>query len=400
MEGESAESLGCKIFIGGLSWETTEQGLRYYFEKFGELTDVAVMIDKKNNQPRGFGFITFKDHTAADLVLAQEHTIDGRLVDIKRAVPRDKAPSATSRYEFRKIFVGGLSPDVTDKELSDYFSKFGTVKDSVIMIDRKTSRSRGFGFVTFESDDSLNSVLRSEHEVRGKWVEVKRAEPRETRPNDLGMGGYDMRVGAGMRRPLGGRDDPYCGGGYGHDQFAPSARNAYPYAGAALRNNYPVAGPQGGYVRGGYNPALGQGGYGYGGAVAGGPAAGYYGGAGGYGGGYGGMAAGGGGPGQQGAGGYRNVGASYPGYGAPGDVGGAGVDPMIPLGADDGYGAAPLMQQQQYGGGGYGAGGGYGGIPPAAGYGSGGAIGGAPSRSGGGAIAAATGRIERSYRPY
>jgi len=49
------------------------------------------------------------------------------------------------------------------------------------MIDRKTSKSRGFGFVTFDSDDSLNSVLRSEHELNGKWVEVKRAEPREAR---------------------------------------------------------------------------------------------------------------------------------------------------------------------------------------------------------------------------
>ncbi len=49
------------------------------------------------------------------------------------------------------------------------------------MIDRKTSRSRGFGFVTFEHDESMNAVLRSDHELQGKWVEVKRAEPRESR---------------------------------------------------------------------------------------------------------------------------------------------------------------------------------------------------------------------------
>lgn len=41
-----------KIFIGGLSWQTTEATLRYYFEKFGELSDVALMIDKRSGKPR------------------------------------------------------------------------------------------------------------------------------------------------------------------------------------------------------------------------------------------------------------------------------------------------------------------------------------------------------------
>jgi RNA recognition motif-containing protein len=41
-----------KIFIGGLSWQTTEASLRFYFEKYGELTDVALMVDKRSGQPR------------------------------------------------------------------------------------------------------------------------------------------------------------------------------------------------------------------------------------------------------------------------------------------------------------------------------------------------------------
>lgn len=41
-----------KIFIGGLSWQTTEDNLRYYFEKYGELSDVALMIDKRSGKPR------------------------------------------------------------------------------------------------------------------------------------------------------------------------------------------------------------------------------------------------------------------------------------------------------------------------------------------------------------
>jgi RNA recognition motif-containing protein len=81
-----------KIFIGGLSWQTTEETLRYYFSKYGELADVALMIDKKTGKPRGFGFIKMMDPKAADVVMEHDHTIDGRLVDVKRALPRDLAP--------------------------------------------------------------------------------------------------------------------------------------------------------------------------------------------------------------------------------------------------------------------------------------------------------------------
>ena len=58
-----------KVFVGGLSWQTTADGLRYYFEKFGELSDVALMTDKRTGQPRGFGFITLKDPSGTKLFL-------------------------------------------------------------------------------------------------------------------------------------------------------------------------------------------------------------------------------------------------------------------------------------------------------------------------------------------
>lgn len=61
MDGGVEENTDGKVFIGGLSWETTSESLRYYFEKFGELVDVALMSDKRTGQPRGFGFVSYKD---------------------------------------------------------------------------------------------------------------------------------------------------------------------------------------------------------------------------------------------------------------------------------------------------------------------------------------------------
>jgi len=49
----------------------------------------------------------------------------------------------------RKLFVGGLPPDVTSEEFRLFFEQFGAILDSVVMFDRETKNSRGFGFVTF-----------------------------------------------------------------------------------------------------------------------------------------------------------------------------------------------------------------------------------------------------------
>ena len=158
--------------------------MRCHFEKFGELSDIAIMIDKRTGQSRGFGFITMKDPAAADIVVSTEHTIDGRVVDVKRVVPRDMAPAPT-RAESKKIFVGGLPTEVTEKEFADYFSTFGLVKDVVVMVDRATNRSRGFGFVTFETEEAVDAVLRNKCEIMGKWVEVKRDKRGMSEPHIL-----------------------------------------------------------------------------------------------------------------------------------------------------------------------------------------------------------------------
>lgn len=55
------DDLEGKVFVGGLSWQTTLETLKYYFEKFGELSDAALMTDKRTGQPKGFGFVRFKD---------------------------------------------------------------------------------------------------------------------------------------------------------------------------------------------------------------------------------------------------------------------------------------------------------------------------------------------------
>jgi RNA recognition motif-containing protein len=117
-----------------------------------------------------------------------EHTIEGRLIDVKKALPKggnQPVPvSATSMDDARKLFVGGLSLDLTEQEFGEYFMQYGNVIDAVIMVDRVTGVSRGFGFITFDNDETVQNLLAlqktSEHlAINGKVIEMKHAQPKE-----------------------------------------------------------------------------------------------------------------------------------------------------------------------------------------------------------------------------
>ncbi|KAK7271978.1 hypothetical protein RJT34_28291 [Clitoria ternatea] len=170
-----------KLFVGGISWETSEDSFFQYFNKYGEVIDSVIMMNKFSGRPRGFGFVTFADSAVADGVLAQEHTIDGRVVEVKRTVPREDI-EVVGVLKTKKIFVGGIPQFFNDDELREYFSPYGNIIECQIMVDHITGRSRGFGFVTFDNEDSVEKVFSAGkiHEIGGKQVEIKRAEPKRS----------------------------------------------------------------------------------------------------------------------------------------------------------------------------------------------------------------------------
>jgi len=82
-----------KIFVGGLSWQTTEENLRYHFEQYGEVISVEIMKDRNTGDPRGFAFVVFKEDSYVQLVLENlPHVINHKVVDVKRAQARGTAP--------------------------------------------------------------------------------------------------------------------------------------------------------------------------------------------------------------------------------------------------------------------------------------------------------------------
>jgi RNA recognition motif-containing protein len=79
-----------KLFVGGLSWDTTDQSLRTAFEAFGTVSEAKVITDRDTGRSRGFGFVTFDDGQAADTAMDQldGRDIDGRAVRVNEAQDR------------------------------------------------------------------------------------------------------------------------------------------------------------------------------------------------------------------------------------------------------------------------------------------------------------------------
>lgn len=261
----AGKASGAKIFIGGLSWETTTEKLVEHFEKYGEITDSVIMKDRGTGHPRGFGFVTYSDPSVVDAVIKDTHTLDGRTVEIKRSIPRESM-DLIKGPKTKKLFVGGLPPSVADEELKNYFKKYGNVVESQIMQDHNTGRSRGFGFVTFDSEQTVEDILTlgKTHEFDGKEVEIKKAEPKNSMQDSRsGRHGSSGRAGYGDGSGNYGYADGYGGypgGGYG---------------GGSYRSG---GGYGGGYGAGGYGGAGSYDGDGYGGIGYGGYSSGGYGG--------------------------------------------------------------------------------------------------------------------------
>ena len=148
-----------------------------------------------------------------------------------------------NQFRTKKIFVGGLSASLTEEEFKNYFERFGRVTDVVVMHDSTTQRPRGFGFVTFDSEESLEAVMQNKfHELNGRHVEVKRAVPKEA--NNGSDNGFKMRIEGGRGSP--GSSTPYNPTNWFLPGYAPfpgfSSGGGSPYGTSIYGGWYPTGG--------------------------------------------------------------------------------------------------------------------------------------------------------------
>ncbi|OCT92947.1 hypothetical protein XELAEV_18016014mg [Xenopus laevis] len=330
-----------KLFIGGLSFETTDESLREHFEQWGALTDCVVMRDPNSKRSRGFGFVTYSSTDEVDAAMtARPHKVDGRVVEPKRAVSREDSSRPGAHLTVKKIFVGGIKEDTEEHHLREYFEQYGKIEVIEIMTDRGSGKKRGFAFVTFEDHDSVDKiVIQKYHTVNNHNCEVRKALSKQemssvsgSQRGRGGSGNYGGRGGFGNDN-FGGRGGNFGGnrgGGFGNRSYGGDGfgndggfGGSPPYSGGNRGYGGSQGGGYGGSQGGGYGGGGQGGGYGgggQGGGYGGGQTGGYGGGqGGGYGGGQGGGYGGGQGGGNGGYDGYNGGGS-----GSGGNFGGSG----------------------------------------------------------------------------
>lgn len=175
-KNDDDESLICrKIFVGGLSWETTVKDMREYFSKFGEVVDCTLKTDANTGRSRGFGFVLFGAPGDVDKVVNEKtHMLHGRNIDPKRAKARG------GREPIKKVFVGGLDPETPEDTIREHFGKFGKIEEIDLPYDKMKGQRRAFCFITFESEAIVdNCCTEAKQKISGKDVDVKKATPKD-----------------------------------------------------------------------------------------------------------------------------------------------------------------------------------------------------------------------------
>ncbi len=94
--------MATKIFVGKLSYDTTDATLRELFERYGEVASVAVVMDRSMNRSKGFAFIEMSDLKSAQTAIKEldSKEVDGRSIAVSAA--KERAPQARTQAGFKR----------------------------------------------------------------------------------------------------------------------------------------------------------------------------------------------------------------------------------------------------------------------------------------------------------
>jgi len=189
-----AQAEGRRLFIGGLSYDTTDQSLEEYLSSKWACEEAKVKRDPEGKS-RGFAFVTFPVVSILeDCFNAQPHWIDGKQVELRKVAPdgssatagQKRAHSGVTHYgggsstTSTRVFIGqapggrsrGLNDDIGDDDLRTFFERYGTVTGIAQHRWEDSGRKKGFGYMEFAEYEAAQAAL-GIHTVNGVLLEVK-----------------------------------------------------------------------------------------------------------------------------------------------------------------------------------------------------------------------------------
>ena len=157
-----------RVFVGGISARADFEDIEQYFSQIGNLESCKIKINKKTGRCIGYGYLTCSDQETFDKIVNEKHTVNGRMIDCKPLLKKEKLAQMVEDERSRKIFVGNLESTTTGEDLAEYFKKYGAIKNSYIICHPGTNESRCFGFVHFEEKESVENAFTVDKHFIGK----------------------------------------------------------------------------------------------------------------------------------------------------------------------------------------------------------------------------------------
>lgn len=175
------------LYVGGLHKSVLEEGVIELFSQCGQVHSVKILNDK-NKPGFNYAFVEFEHEADAEAAL---QNLNGTLLNDSNLKINYAYQSSTfntsqnSEEPLFNIFVGDLSPEVDDEALHNFFSVFLSLKQAHVMWDMQTSRSRGYGFVTFSTSadaemalQTMNGKMLNGRAIRCNWASHKQSNSR------------------------------------------------------------------------------------------------------------------------------------------------------------------------------------------------------------------------------
>lgn len=128
----------CKLFIGGISARCESAELIEYFSKFGQVKNLKLTRNKQTGRCQGYGYLELGSHqTYSNILSAGEHIFQGRTIDVKKMIAKEKLQAEVENERNRRMFVGSLHPKTSNESLKGYFCQFGKPQKNYLGSEKK-----------------------------------------------------------------------------------------------------------------------------------------------------------------------------------------------------------------------------------------------------------------------
>ncbi|KAG2157179.1 polyadenylate binding protein [Suillus clintonianus] len=177
------------IFIKNLDEAIDNKALHDTFAAFGNVLSCKVATDEQGRS-KGYGFVHYETAEAADSAIK---AVNGMLLNDKKVyvghhISRKERQSKLDemKAQFTNLYIKNLDLEVTQEEFEELFNRYGAVTSAVISVDDE-GKSKGFGFVNYESHDEAQRAVDNLHdfEINGKKLFVSRAQKKAEREEEL-----------------------------------------------------------------------------------------------------------------------------------------------------------------------------------------------------------------------